>query len=187
MGEKGSAGRLSSPDTGARRRCLDGGPLPSWKGRSGVAMAARRAQAASWLQLTSRAASAASQFRPMRPCSSDRRPFCNDSGKVRPMAAIASPTDCIRVPRTSGVPRELLEGPPWDLGDDVVDGRLEAGRGLAGDVVGDLVERVSPPRRRRDLGDRVSGRFSGKRGGTGHTRVHFDHETMSPLSGWTPN
>ena len=29
-----------------------------------------------------------------------------------------------------GRARELLEGPPWDLGDDVVDGRLEAGRRL---------------------------------------------------------
>ena len=40
-----------------------------------------------------------SQARPNRPCSSDRRAFCIDSGNVRPMA-MASPTDCIEVPST---------------------------------------------------------------------------------------
>ncbi len=47
--------------------------------------------------------SAGSQLSPRRPCSSERNAFCKLSGNVRPMA-IASPTDCICVPRTPDVP-----------------------------------------------------------------------------------
>ena len=38
-----------------------------------------------------------------RPCSSERNAFCRLSGNVRPIA-IASPTDCIWVPRIPVVP-----------------------------------------------------------------------------------
>ena len=52
---------------------------------------------------------------------------------------------------------KFLEGEARDLGDDVVDGRLERGRrGAAGDVVGDLVERVADRELGGDLGDRES-------------------------------
>ncbi len=51
----------------------------------------------------SSSASAASQFSPARPCSRLRSAFCSDSGNVRPMA-MASPTDCIDVPSTPGLP-----------------------------------------------------------------------------------
>ena len=73
----------------------------SWKIRSGVAM---HDWASSSSTVTSSYwASAGSQLRPRRPCSSERRPFCSDSGKVRPMA-MTSPTDCIWVPSTPLVP-----------------------------------------------------------------------------------
>ena len=73
----------------------------SWNGRSGVATDARATSSSS--PRPSRAASPGSQLSPHRPCSRERSPFCSDSGNVRPIA-IASPTDCMRVPSTSGAP-----------------------------------------------------------------------------------
>ena len=50
---------------------------------------------------------------------------------------------------------KFLEREARDLGDDVIDGRLERGRrGAAGDVVFDLVERVADRELGGDLGDR---------------------------------
>ena len=86
--------------------------------------------------------SAGSQLSPRRPVSSERSAFWSDSGNVRPIA-ITSPTDCICVPSTGDAPGQLLERPARDLGDDVVDRRLERRRRLAGDVVADLVEPVA--------------------------------------------
>src|SRR5688500_19706717 len=51
---------------------------------------------------------------------------------------------------------ELLEGEARDLGDDIVDRRLEAGRRGAGNLVLDLVERVADG----ELGDRKSTRLN---------------------------
>ena len=53
-----------------------------------------------------------------------------------------------------GASGELLERPAGHLRDHVVDGGLEAGGRLAGDVVGDLVERVAHREPSCDLGDR---------------------------------
>jgi hypothetical protein len=63
--------------------------------------------------------------RPALPVSSQRSAFCSDSWKLRPIA-ITSPTDFIWVVRRERRCREFLEGEARDLGDDVVDGRLEA-------------------------------------------------------------
>ena len=73
-----------------------------------------------------------------------------------------------------GGSRKLLEGPTWDLGDYVVDDRLERCRGGPGDVVGDLVEPVAHGKAGGDLGDREPGGLGGQRGRSGHTRVHLD-------------
>jgi hypothetical protein len=73
----------------------------SWNGRSGVPTAARRTSSSS--SSASVPASAGSQPRPRRPVSSERNAFWSDSGNVRPMA-MASPTDCIDVPRIPGEP-----------------------------------------------------------------------------------
>src|SRR5690606_29558026 len=67
---------------------------------------------------------------------------------------------------------ELLEGEARDLGDDVVDRRLEGGgRRPAGDVVGDLVERVAHRELGRDLGDGEADRKS--------TRLNSSHVKIS--------
>ncbi len=70
---------------------------------------------------------------------------------------------------------ELLEGEARDLHHHVVDGRLEAGRRGAGDVVGQLVERVADRKLRRDLGDGKAGGLGGEGGGARDARVHLDH------------
>ena len=59
--------------------------------------------------------------------------------------------------------RQLLERPARDLGDDVVDGRLERRRRLAGDVVAHLVEPVADRELGRDLRDREAGRLARER------------------------
>ena len=66
----------------------------------------------------------------------------------------------------AGGARQFLERPARDLGDDVVDDRLEARRrgtfGGLGDVVGDLVEGVADGEPGGDLGDREPGRLRGE-------------------------
>ena len=57
---------------------------------------------------------------------------------------------------------EFLEGQARDLGDDVVDGRLEAGRRLAGDVVAQLVEAIADGQLGGDLGDGEAGGLGGQ-------------------------
>ena len=74
---------------------------------------------------------------------------------------------------------ELLEGPPRDLGDDVVDRRLETRRRLAGDVVGYLVEGVTDGETGGDLGDREAGGLAGERGGARDPRIHLDHDHLT--------
>jgi hypothetical protein len=53
----------------------------------------------------------------------------------------------------------LLEGEARDLDRDVVERGLEARRRDAGDLVGELVERVADREARGDLGDREAGRL----------------------------
>ncbi len=114
--------------------------------------------------------------KPVRPVSSERSAFCMLSWKVRPIA-IASPTDFIEVVSVWLGAGEFLEREARDLGDDVVDGRLERRRRrAAGDVVGDLVERVADRELGRDLGDREAGRLRGQRRGARHPRVHLDDD-----------
>ena len=88
--------------------------------------------------------------------------FCSASLKVRPMA-MASPTDFICVPRVASAPGNFSKAKRGILVDHVVDGRLEAGRRLAGDVVGDLVERVADGQLGGDLGDGEAGGLGGQR------------------------
>src|SRR5699024_10283473 len=59
--------------------------------------------------------------------------------------------------------RELLEGEAGGLDHDVVQGRLEAGGGGAGDVVADLVEGVADGQAGGELGDREAGGLGGQR------------------------
>jgi hypothetical protein len=57
---------------------------------------------------------------------------------------------------------EFLEGPAGDLDHAVVDGGLEGGVGLAGDVVFDLVEGVADGQLGGDLGDGEAGGLGGQ-------------------------
>ena len=77
--------------------------------------------------------------------------------------------------------RELLERPARNLGDDIIDRRFEAGRGLLRDVVGDLVERVADRELGGDLGDREAGGLRRKGRRAAHTRVHFDDDLAAGL------
>ena len=99
---------------------------------------------------------------PLGPVRGIESAFCSDSAKLRPIA-ITSPTDCIRVPSSARRAGQLLEGPARDLGDDVVDDRLETRRGHLRDVVSDLVERVADRESRRDLGNGKTGRLGRER------------------------
>ena len=73
--------------------------------------------------------------------------------------------------------REFLEGEAWQLGDDVVDRRLEGRRGAAaGDVVLQFVEGVTNGQLGSDLGDREAGSLGGQCRGTRHAWVHLDHD-----------
>ena len=76
---------------------------------------------------------------------------------------------------------ELLERPARDLHHDVVDGRLEAGRRGAGDVVGQLVQCVPHRQFRGDSGDGVARRLARQGTGTRHPRVHLDHHLTPGL------
>ena len=76
---------------------------------------------------------------------------------------------------------ELLEGETRDLGDDVIDGRLETRRCRAGDLVGELVERVADRELGRDAGDGKAGRLGGQCRRPRDARVHLDHDQASIL------
>ena len=71
---------------------------------------------------------------------------------------------------------ELLEREARDLGDDIVDSRFETGRGGAGDLVLDFVERVTHRQLRGDACDREAGGLRCQRGRPRHARVHLDHD-----------
>ena len=70
----------------------------------------------------------------------------------------------------------LLEREARDLGDDIIDRRLERSRRHAGDVIGQLVERVAYGEFRGDLGNREAGGLRGERRRTRHARVHLDDD-----------
>ena len=57
---------------------------------------------------------------------------------------------------------KFLESEARNLGDDVVNGGLEAGRRFAGDVVWNLIEGVADSEFGGNFRDRKPGRFGGK-------------------------
>ena len=73
---------------------------------------------------------------------------------------------------------ELVKRPARELDDTVVEGRLEAGLGLAGDGVRDLVQTVADRDLCGYLCDRVAGRLGSQCGGTGNTRVYLDNGVL---------
>ena len=73
-------------------------------------------------------------------------------------------------------PRIFLEGEARDLGDHIVDARLERGGRDLGDVVGQFVQGVADGQTRRDLGDGEAGGLGRQGRRTRHARVHLDHD-----------
>ena len=69
---------------------------------------------------------------------------------------------------------EFFERPLGNLGHHVIDGRLEAGRRLARDVVADFVEPVAHGELGGDLGDGESGGLRRQRRAARDARVHLD-------------
>ena len=77
---------------------------------------------------------------------------------------------------------KLFKGEARNLGHHIIDRRLERGRRrAAGDVVGDLVERVADGELRRHFGDRETGRLRGESRGARHARIHFDDDHLAVL------
>src|SRR5262245_56010099 len=72
--------------------------------------------------------------------------------------------------------REFLEGKSRNLGDDVINGRLEARRRFTRDVVFDFVEQVADGEFGSDFSDGESGGLGCERGAAAHARVHFDDD-----------
>jgi len=98
-------------------------------------------------RLPCRCATVCRRARPLRPISSERRHFCRLSLNVRPML-MASPTLSSAWSASVGL-REFLEREPRHLHHHVVNRRLEARGGLAGDVVFDFVEQITDSELRR--------------------------------------
>ena len=76
---------------------------------------------------------------------------------------------------------ELIKGPLRVLDHDVVQRRLEAGAGLAGDVVGDLIQRIADGDFGRHLGDGVAGGLGSQSGRAGHTGVDLDDRVVKAV------
>ncbi|KAI3479544.1 hypothetical protein L1887_58356 [Cichorium endivia] len=74
---------------------------------------------------------------------------------------------------------KLAQIPSGELGDDVVERRLEAGAGLARDAVADLVEGDVETELGSDEGKRVSGGLGGKRRGSRETGVDLDDAVLA--------
>ena len=73
---------------------------------------------------------------------------------------------------------ELVEGPLGHLSHNVVDGRLEAGAGLAGEGVHDLIQRVADGDLRRALGDGIARGLGGQGGGATHAGIDLDDRIL---------
>ena len=86
-----------------------------------------------------------------------------------------------RGPNPAVYGRELVERPPRDLRDDVVQGRLERGQRLAGHGIGNLVEPQTDRNLRGDPGDRITGRLRRKSGRPRNPRVDLDDPILAGL------
>ena len=78
-------------------------------------------------------------------------------------------------------PVELVKGPLGELHHHVVHRRLEAGVGLAGDVVLDLVQGIAQGDLGGHLGDGVARGLGGQGGGPGHPGVDLDDGVLKAV------
>ena len=155
-------------------------PMPNrsawatFNSRSGVGLpiAARIALASSPLPRPSISISS----RPVRPVSSERKRLLQ---RLRKRSADRHRlADRLHRSRQNRIRAgKFLKREARDLGDDIVDRRLErGGRRPARDVVGDFVEGVADRELGGDLGDGKAGRLGGERRGSRNARIHLDHD-----------
>ena len=76
------------------------------------------------------------------------------------------------------MPLNFVEVPARHLHDNIVQRRLEEGRGALRDLVLQFVEAVADGQLRRDLGDRITRRLRSERRGTRHPRVDLDDDDL---------
>ena len=73
---------------------------------------------------------------------------------------------------------ELIKRQAREFDDAVIERGLEAGEGLARNRIADLVECIAERDLGRHLGDRISRRLRGERGGTRHTGIDLDDTVL---------
>ncbi len=95
--------------------------------------------------------------------------------------AMTSPVAFIWVPSVRLAVDELVKGPLGNLHHHVVQRRLKAGAGLAGDGVFDLVQGVAQGDLGGHLGDGVAGGLGGQGGGAGHPGVDLDDRVLKAV------
>ena len=74
---------------------------------------------------------------------------------------------------------KLLESKSRDLGDHVVDRRLEARRRLEGNIVGNTVKGAADCKLCSHLSNRETRRLGRQGRGSAHTRIHFDDHELT--------
>ena len=75
----------------------------------------------------------------------------------------------------------FFEGKAGDLGDHIVDGGFERGRGRTGNVVHQLIKGVADGQTGRDLGNGKARRLGGQGRGARHAGVHLDDDHAAIL------
>ena len=79
----------------------------------------------------------------------------------------------LRAQRTACA-RKFVERPFRELDNDIIQRRLKAGAGLAGDLVFDFIQRVAQRDARSDLGDGIAGGLARQRRGTRYAGIDLD-------------
>ena len=76
---------------------------------------------------------------------------------------------------------ELIERPLREFDDDIIDGRLKAGTGFTGNVVGDFIQGIAERQARGDLCNRITGCLAGQRGRTADPGIDFDNRVFEGI------
>ena len=76
---------------------------------------------------------------------------------------------------------EFIEGPSGEFHHHIVDGRLEAGKGVAGDGINDFIQGIADGDPGCHLGDGIAGSLGGQGRGTGHTRIDLDDGVLKAV------
>ena len=86
----------------------------------------------------------------------------------------------LRSQRAAGIGK-LIKGPLRHFDHDIVQRRLKAGAGLAGDVIFDFVQRVTQRDFCGDLGNGIAGGLGGQRGGTADAGIDLNDRVLKAV------